>query len=157
MNLCASHPTLAHASRRLSALCLASLIALAAITALGCSASGASGSKGHQILAQTAECAMCHSDGRTASDLEVDPTLETGTQLTVNSSADRVYVCRVQASSTDGTYLVPQEITSAQTEDGQAQLSLDEGTWAICLSHGDSSTYVIVQVTSGAQDATLNL
>ena len=88
MNLCASHPTLAHASRRLSALCLASLIALAAITALGCSASGASGSKGHQILAQTAECAMCHSDGRTASDLEVDPTLETGTQLTVTTSAD---------------------------------------------------------------------
>lgn len=129
--------------RILLALCVAvSLIALA-----GCSSN-------HPITKAGEACASCHSDGRAAAEGEaagvpLADAAETGLTFTVESGADKVYLCTV-AVADSGTIVPAQMRTLTADELGSVTVS-EPGVYALCTGEISSpSSITLINATESA-------
>ena len=134
--------------RILLALCLA----VSLITLAGCTSN-------HPITKAGEVCASCHSDGRAAAEGEAasaalaDAT-ETGLAFTVESGADKVYLCTVAVA--DGGTIVPAQMrTLAADELGSVTVS-EPGVYALCIGEISSpSSITLINATESAPTDTV--
>lgn len=134
------------------ALC-AGLFALSLATLAGCGA-GAQGTVTHQIVQGANACVTCHPSDRApfADATPANATACNGT-VEVTTNSDTVIVCKPLCGKEDGSFCIPERMTSVKVEDGKATVELEEGIWAVCIDKGGSSNGVIVNVTPGAGQA----
>ncbi len=125
--------------------CLAA--AVAGMTMLA----GCSGGNTHQIIAAGQNCSACHSDEKATFEVaQPKDAAETSGEVVVKTSADKLVICKVAFTSEDGSSYVPVQHSTVTVTDGQASITLDEGTWAICINEGSSSKSALVQATGNS-------
>lgn len=136
--------------RILLALCLAASLAALA----GCSSN-------HPITKTGEACASCHSDGRAAAEGEAanaalaDAT-ETGLTFTVESGADKVYLCTVAVA--DGGTIVPAQMRTLTADELGSVIVSRPGLYALCTSEiSNPSTVLINASENGPRDVTMKL
>lgn len=135
----------ASAKELLLAGCLATTVAGAAMLA------GCSGGNTHQIIAAGQDCSACHSSEKATFEVaQPKDAAETSGKVIVKTSADKLVICEVVFTAEDGSSYVPVQHNTVAVADGQASISLDEGTWAICINEGGSSKSVLVQATGNS-------
>lgn len=136
----------------------ASVLALTILCGAGASLSGCSTTNTHQIIDSNQACVSCHSDEKTTYDVSSPKgIIETGAQIVVKTSADKVAVCKPTFISEDGSKFVPVACSTTTTNDGQADITLDEGTWVLGIEEDGSSKSQVVYVSNqtGSSDATI--
>lgn len=112
---------------------------------------GCSGGNTHQIIAAGQDCSACHSDEKATFEVaQPKDAAETSGEVIVKTSAGKLVVCEVVFTSEDGSSYVPVQHSTVTVADGQASITLDEGTWAVCIDEGGSSKSVLVTATSNS-------
>ena len=112
----------------------------------------------HQVIDSGKACISCHSEKDTYEVASPKDAVASGPQVTVETSASTVLVCRATFTAEDGSSYVPERYNQTSVSGGSAQLTLDEGTWAVCTADGDNvSAEKIVQVTADGAATTIQL
>ena len=141
--------------RKTRAVCLA-LCLLGAMFAM-CVLSGCSGNN-HQIIGASQDCLTCHADGKETFDVSSPSgAKETSGKVIVKTSADSIAICHVTFTSADGSSYVPKSYNTTNVSNGQAEITLEEGIWAICIDQGDSSKSVLVKSSGDASGDALTV
>ena len=123
--------------------CLATAIAGTAMFA------GCSGGNTHQIIAAGQDCSACHSSEKATFEVaQPKDAAKTSGEVVAKTSADKLAICEVVFTAEDGSSYVPVQHSTVTVAGEQASITLDEGTWAICIDEGGSSKSVLVQATN---------
>lgn len=114
----------------------------------------------HQVIDSGEACVKCHSDEKATYEV-ANPkgAVSSDGELTVKSSASQIAICKVTFISEDGSRFVPMQYSAKQVSDGQASISLEEGTWALCVIDGSDvkKSQIVVVSDSGAASAVVEL
>ena len=130
---------------------VAAACGLATVAAFGLA--GCSGA--HEIIDSGKQCTSCHADKQTYDVASPLSAIQTGTNVTVQTSASCIEVCSVTFISEDGSKFVPERCRTVSVDGGSATIELSDGTWALCVANGNSvSKSVLVCVDSGLQAET---
>lgn len=112
----------------------------------------------HEIIGMDKACETCHGEKQTYEVASPKDAVSCGTMVTVETKASTVVVCKPIFISEDGSSYVPERYNQQTVRDGSAQLTLEEGTWAICAAEDSKvSAEKIVIVTAGGEEATIQL
>ncbi|WP_302962318.1 hypothetical protein [uncultured Adlercreutzia sp.] len=122
-------------------------VAVSLITLAGCSSN-------HPITKAGEACASCHSDGRAAAEGDAasaalaDAT-ETGLTFTVESAADKVYLCAVAVA--DGGTIVPAQMRTLTADELGSVTVSEPGVYALCTGEISSpSSITLINATESA-------
>lgn len=120
-------------------------VLLVALT--GCSAAQ------HQIIDAGQDCKACHSEEKPTYEggagVPAD-VVESGAQVTVETDAASIVVCRPVFTSEDGSTFVPEKASSAPVSGGRATVELEDGLWALCVDEGDTARAQLIHVDSSS-------
>jgi hypothetical protein len=124
---------------RVVAVALAAAVATIALATVGCGTT-----KYHQVIKTNETCSSCHSDGRTPTDDALEGATSVSTNLTVKTDSDTIYVCTPLNTGKKSITFVPRLYDSFLVEDGSVELTLSEGTWAIAVTDGSTTTNAVL-------------
>ena len=128
----------------------AAAVALAFACAL--SLSGCHKGAQHQIVDPTENCTTCHGEKQTFDNTAHNDALQSNGTVHVKADATQLIVCKPVFTSSDGSAWTPIRDHVVAAPNGEADVTLPEGVWAICVDKGDSSTGKIVVVTADAAE-----
>lgn len=134
--------------RIISTIILVVLVALCCIGIIGCSAG-----KGHQVVPVGKECVECHDDKPAYQVESPRGSIASGGTVTVKSNAQSISVCTPVFTSEDGSSYTPVEARTVAVSDNVATVSLEPGTWAICVKKDDASIGQIVVVSAESSES----
>lgn len=126
-----------------AALVLASTVALA-----GCSHKGTH----HQIVDANEDCTTCHGEKQTFDSTAHNDAVQSNGTVHVTADATQLVVCKPVFTSSDGSAWTPIRDHTVPAPNGEADVALPEGVWAICVDKGDSSIGKIVVVSPDASE-----
>ena len=121
-------------------------------TLVGCSGNG------HQIISTSQDCLTCHSSGKETYEVASPSSAKTTEgKVIVKTSAESLVVCTVIFTSSDGSSYVPENYKTVSVSNGQAEIELAAGIWAICIDEGGSSKSVLISSNGNASGEALSV
>ena len=107
----------------------------------------------HQVIESGEECRGCHSEEKPTYEWSAEKlsnVAESGSRVTVETDAASIAVCRPVLTAEDGSSFVPERVSEASVVDGQADVELEDGLWALCVDEGDTARAKLVHVDSSS-------
>lgn len=135
-------------SVRLAGAVSAALLLATGLVLAGCSHKGTQ----HQIVDASESCTTCHGEKQTFDTTAHSDAIQSNGTVHVKTDATQIVVCKPVFTSSDGSAWTPIRDHAVAVPNGQADVELSEGIWAICVDNGDSSTGKIVVVSSDAAE-----
>ena len=121
-------------------------------TLVGCSGNN------HQIISTTQDCLTCHGSGKETYEVASPSSAKTTEgKVVVKTSAESLVICNVVFTSSDGSSYVPESYKTVAVSNGQAEIELEAGIWAICIDEGSSSKSVLISSNGNASGEALSV